>query len=85
MHYPHLLALGQHTPQRFPELAPTLRRCRHKTPRRRITTTLYTLMAALQEQVGPDNDAVVVTIVWALIRSRRLTFGRTSDTPESTG
>jgi hypothetical protein len=36
--------------------------CRHKIPRRRITTTLYTLMAALQEQVGLD-DALVVAIV----------------------
>jgi hypothetical protein len=63
----------------------TIRRCRHKTPRLRITTTLYTLMAALQEQVGPDNDELVVAIVWALIRSRRLTFCRTADTPESAG
>jgi hypothetical protein len=65
--------------------ARTMQRCGPKTPERRITTTLYTLMAALQEQVGPDNDALVVALVWALIRSRRLTFCRTTDTPESTG
>ena len=65
--------------------ARTIRRCRHQTLPRRTTTTRYTLMAALQELVGPDNDTLVMAIVCALIRVRRLTFCQTTDTPERAG
>jgi hypothetical protein len=44
-----------------------------KTPSR-ITTTLYELMAALQDVVGPDNDTLVVATVAHLLRSGQLTF-----------
>ena len=47
------------------------------TPARR-TTTLYNLIAALQEVVGADDTLVVATVV-RLLRSRRLTWlGQTS-------
>ena len=39
----------------------------------RCTTTLYDLMAALQDVVGPDNDVLVVASVVHLLRSGRLT------------
>ena len=39
-----------------------------------LTTTLYDLIAALQEVVGPDNDALVVATVEHLLRSGRLTW-----------
>ena len=42
------------------------------TPSRR-TTTLYDLMAALQDVVGPDDDVLVVATVVHLLRSGRLT------------
>jgi len=38
----------------------------------RVTTTLYDVMAALQSVVEPEEDAVVVTIVAAWLRSGRL-------------
>ena len=38
------------------------------------TTTLYELIAALQDVVGPDNDALVVATVVRLLRSGQLTF-----------
>lgn len=39
----------------------------------RLTTTLYDLMAVVQDVVGPDNDALVVATVGHLLRSGRLT------------
>lgn len=39
-----------------------------------LTTTLYDLIAALQEAAGPDEDALVVAAVVDLMRSRRLTW-----------
>ena len=38
----------------------------------RVTTTLYDVMAALQSVVEPEEDAVVVAIVTAWLRSGRL-------------
>ena len=38
----------------------------------RVTTTLYNVMAALQSVVEPEEDAVVVAIVAAWLRSGRL-------------
>jgi hypothetical protein len=50
------------------------------TPARR-TTTLYNLIAALQEVVGADDTLVVATVVH-LLRSRRLTWrGKTRSRP----
>jgi hypothetical protein len=40
----------------------------------RITTTLYELMATLQDAAGPDNDSLVVATMVRLLRSGRLTF-----------
>ena len=37
-----------------------------------FTTTLYDLIAAIQEVVGPEEDALVVATVWHLLRSGRL-------------
>ena len=41
-----------------------------------LTTTLYDLIAALQDVVGPDEDTLVVATVMHLIRSQRLTWRR---------
>ena len=38
----------------------------------RLATTLYALLAALQEVVGPEEDALVVATVQHLLRSGRL-------------
>ena len=40
-----------------------------------LTTTLYDLIAALQDIVGPDDDALVVATVVHLVRAGRLTWG----------
>jgi hypothetical protein len=37
-----------------------------------VTTTLYDVMAALQAVVEPEDDALVVAIVAAWLRSGRL-------------
>jgi hypothetical protein len=37
---------------------------------RRFTTTLYELLAVLQELVGPDDDALVVATAVHLLRGR---------------
>jgi hypothetical protein len=37
-----------------------------------VTTTLYDVIAALQTVVAPEDDALVVTIVAAWLRSGRL-------------
>jgi hypothetical protein len=48
----------------------------------RITTTLYELIAALQNVVDPDADALVVATVMHLLRSGQLTFvGKTRTYP----
>jgi len=39
-----------------------------------ITTSLYELIEALQNEVGPENDALVVATVVYLLRSRHLRF-----------
>jgi hypothetical protein len=49
------------TPERSTTVAPT-----------RVTTTLYDVIAALQTVVEPEEDAVVVAIVAAWLRSGRL-------------
>jgi hypothetical protein len=46
-----------------------------------FTTTLYDLIAALQEGVGPDDDALVVATVVHLLRSGRLTWRRQARAP----
>ena len=38
-----------------------------------LTTTLYDLITALQDGVGPNNDALVVATMVRLLRSGRLT------------
>ena len=40
----------------------------------RYTTTLYTLLATIQDVVGPEDDAQVVATVVHLLRSGRLTW-----------
>jgi hypothetical protein len=40
----------------------------------RLTTTLYDLLAALHEVVGPEEDALVVATVQHLLQSGRLTW-----------
>ena len=39
-----------------------------------LTTTLYDLIAALQDIVGPDEDAMVMATVVHLLRAGRLTW-----------
>ena len=39
-----------------------------------ITTSLYELMEALQNAVGPENDALVVATVVYLLRSQSIRF-----------
>jgi hypothetical protein len=41
-----------------------------------MTITLYDLIAAVQDVVGPNNDALVVTTVQHMLRSGRATWGR---------
>jgi hypothetical protein len=50
-------------------------RCTTQTPTA-LTTTLYDLIAALQDVAGPDEGTVVVAAVMHLMRSRRLTWHR---------
>jgi hypothetical protein len=40
----------------------------------RLATTLYELLAAIQEVVGPEEDALVVATVRHLLQSGRLTW-----------
>jgi hypothetical protein len=49
------------TPEHSTAVAPT-----------RVTTTLYNVMAALQAVVEPEDDALVVAMVAAWLRSGRL-------------
>ena len=42
-----------------------------------IQTTLYDLLAALNAQVGPDEDAVVTAVVVHLLQTNRVTCTRT--------
>jgi hypothetical protein len=48
-----------------------------------ITTTLYDLLAALQEVVDPGEDALVVAIVVSMLRAGRLTWHRGAAALES--
>jgi hypothetical protein len=50
-----------------------------KTPL--CSTTLYELIVALQDLVGPQDDALVVATVVHLLQSQRLTMLRTAKTP----
>jgi hypothetical protein len=43
-------------------------------PSTTITTNLYELMEAVQNQVGPENDELVVAIVMYILRTRRAAF-----------
>jgi hypothetical protein len=47
---------------------------RQEEAQARITTTLYELIAALQDAAGPDADALVVATVVDLLHSGQLTF-----------
>jgi hypothetical protein len=38
----------------------------------RVTTTLYALIAAIQDVVDPEDDALVVVTVVNLLQSRRV-------------
>jgi hypothetical protein len=40
----------------------------------RLTTILYELLAAIQDVVGPDEDALIVATVQHLLQSGRLTW-----------
>src|SRR6266704_1030788 len=40
----------------------------------RLTTTLYELLAAIQDVVGPEGDALVVATVRHLLQSGQLTW-----------
>jgi hypothetical protein len=40
----------------------------------RLATTLYELLAALQDVVGPEEDALIVATVRHLLQSGRLTW-----------
>lgn len=40
----------------------------------RLTTTLYELVAAIQDVVGATEDTLVVATVWHIIQSGRLTW-----------
>ena len=51
------------TPERSPEAAST-----------RVTTTLFDVLAAFQTVVEPEENAVVVAMVAAWLRSGRLRF-----------
>ena len=39
-----------------------------------VTTNLYEVIEAVQNQVGPENDELVVTAVMHLLRAGRATF-----------
>jgi hypothetical protein len=39
-----------------------------------ITTTLYDLIVAIQEAVGPDDNALAVATVWHVLHSGRVTW-----------
>src|SRR5437773_2277588 len=56
----------------FPDTAPLPGVGVERPPR--LATTLYALLAALQEVVGPEADALRVATVRHLLQSRRLTW-----------
>jgi hypothetical protein len=41
-----------------------------------ITTSLYELVEAVQSQVGPEDDELVIATVMYILRARRATFLR---------
>lgn len=44
-----------------------------------ITTSLYELIEALQNEVGPENDDLIVATVVYLLRSQHLTLPRNTE------
>jgi hypothetical protein len=52
-------------------LKPPLSTTQHSTT---VTTNLYELIEAVQHQVGPENDELVVATVMYLLRAGRATF-----------
>jgi hypothetical protein len=52
---------------------------RSEAPTARLTTTLYDLIAALQDVVGAEDDMFVVITVVHLLQSGRLTWLRTNE------
>ena len=50
--------------------------CNPRQRRIKTTTSLYELMEAVQQTVGPEDDELVVAIVMDLLRSGRIRFLR---------
>ena len=48
-----------------------------------IRTTLYHLMAAMQERHGPEDDALIVSAVAELMRAGRLRCLNETETPRA--
>jgi hypothetical protein len=48
-----------------------------------VTTNLYELIEAVQNQVGPENDELVVATVMYLLRAGRATFLYNPSSPRS--
>ena len=46
-----------------------------------LTTTLYDLVAAVQDSVGPEHDDLVVATVASLLRAGHVTWGRARIAP----
>jgi hypothetical protein len=46
-----------------------------------LSTTLYDLVAAVQDSVGPEGDDLVVATVVSLLRAGHVTWGRARTTP----
>jgi hypothetical protein len=46
-----------------------------------LTTTLYDLVAAVQDSVGPERDDLVVATVVSLLRAGYVTWGRARTAP----
>ena len=49
-----------------------------------VTTTLYDLIAAVQDVVGPSNDRLVVATVVSMLSAGSLTLPRALDMQSST-
>ena len=51
-----------------------------EAPSSRLTTTLYDVIAAIQDELSPDDDTLVVATVVHLLQSGRLTWlGKASE------
>ena len=54
--------------------------CNTRQPCTAITTSLYELLEALQNEVGPEDDNLVVATVAYLLRSQRIRLLRYTGT-----